>query len=341
VKLVFTIPAELNEQRLDKALATLPEVSTRSRAQTLIEKSLVIRNTPPPLRPTKAAQIVATGEIYELQLPEEATEDLLKPYSYPLDVLYEDDDLIVINKASGLVVHPAAGHHDDTLVNALIHHTDSLSMKFGEDRPGIVHRLDKETSGTLVIAKNDFTHENLARQFKERTVHRVYWAVCFGHNAGKSLPLNFKISSFIARHPVDRKKMASVRDSKGKVLSNLVSPPSHGKWAVTNVFKLQETRQLVLFRLKLETGRTHQIRVHLSEFGTPILGDVLYGSQKRNASLANKNIANDIKNLSRFYLHAAELGFTHPKKKALLSFKTPWPKNDEEKIVEKLYKDRN
>lgn len=304
--------------RLDKAIALIDEIGTRSRASHLIESSCVLLNG----KVVKASAMVKENDLIEISLPEpEPTE--LQPYDLKLDVLFEDEDLIVINKPAGLVVHPAAGHAHDTLVNALLAHTDDLSMKFGEERPGIVHRLDKETSGVIVIAKNDQTHEALTAQFKERSTHRIYYAVCLGTVKN----LQGVIKSFLARHPVDRKKYASVLGKDRKPLCVKDDPPAVGKWAVTHYEVLSRKSGLSYLKLKLETGRTHQIRVHLSESGIPIAGDQLYGADKKIKNIEAKAIHEDLRNLSRFLLHAAELGFTHPRTQERLTFKQDWPED--------------
>lgn len=308
----------MNGLRLDKAIALIAEIGTRSRASHLIENSSVLLNG----KVVKASAVVKENDLIEISLPQpEPTE--LQPYDLKLDVLFEDEDLIVINKPAGLVVHPAAGHAHDTLVNALLAHTDDLSMKFGEERPGIVHRLDKETSGVIVIAKNDRTHEALTAQFKERSTHRIYYAV----GIGTVKNLHGVIKSFLARHPIDRKKYASVLGRDKKPLQDKEDPPSIGKWAVTHYEVLSRKSGLSYLKLKLETGRTHQIRVHLSESGIPIAGDQLYGADKKVKNIEAKATQEDIRSLSRFLLHAAELGFTHPRTQERLVFKQDWPED--------------
>lgn len=304
--------------RLDKALALVPEVGTRSRASHLLEAQSVFLNG----KIAKASAAVKENDLIEISLPE-ASPSSLQPYDLKLDVLFEDKDLIVINKPSGLVVHPAAGHAQDTLVNALLAHTDDLSMKFGEERPGIVHRLDKETSGIIVVAKNDQTHEALTAQFKERSTHRVYYAVCLG----TAKNLSGTIKSFLARHPVDRKRYASVLNEDRKPLQDQDDPPLTGKWAVTHYEVLSRKSGLSYLKLKLETGRTHQIRVHLSENGLPIAGDELYGANKKIKNIEAKGTQEDVRHLSRFLLHAAELAFTHPRTQERMSFKQDWPED--------------
>lgn len=304
--------------RLDKALALVSDVATRSRATHLIESSSVTVNG----KAGKASAAVKEGDLIEITLPEPTPTDL-QPYDFKLDVLFEDEDLIVINKPSGLVVHPAAGHAQDTLVNALLAHVEDLSMKFGEQRPGIVHRLDKDTSGIIVVAKNDRAHESLTSQFKERSTHRIYYAVCLG----TAKNLSGTIRSFLARHPTDRKKYASVLGDDRRPLINPEEPPSIGKWAVTHYEVLNRKGGLSYLKLKLETGRTHQIRVHLSESGLPIAGDIAYGSDRKVKNIEARNIQDEIRNLSRFLLHAAELSFTHPRTQERMSFHQDWPKD--------------
>lgn len=308
-------------QRLDKALSFVPEIGSRSRAENLISASRVRVNGQNP----KASYKVSDKDQIEISFPP-PTPSELKPFEMDLDILFEDSDLIVINKPPGLVVHPAAGHQDDTLVNALIAHTDDLAMKFGEERPGIVHRLDRETSGVLVVAKNDFTQENLAAQFKERSVHRIYHAICLGLPARQ----DGTIQSFIARHPANRKKFASVLDSERKVIRDKGLDPEIGKWAVTHYKVLKNhPAGLSYLQLKLETGRTHQIRVHLSEMGCPILSDDLYSTDRRMKSVTGHNNQDLLKTSTRCALHACELGFSHPKTKENLFFKVAWPDHQE------------
>jgi 23S rRNA pseudouridine1911/1915/1917 synthase len=276
--------------RLDRWLATLEFIPSRSRAGELIDRGLVTLNG----KKLKASYKVAAGTSIQIELPPPSDEGL-EPLNAPLDVMYEDEDLIVINKPSGLVVHPAAGHAQDTLVNILLHHTGGLSMGFSEKRPGIVHRLDRDTSGVLVVAKNDEAHHGLAAQFKEKTVHRIYWAIA----AGTPMPGQGTLKSTLARHPSDRKRFAS-------------SKTGAGKHAVTHFRSLERAGGFSWMECRLETGRTHQIRVHLSELGHPILGDPVYGGKFK-------------KTAPRLMLHACELGFNHPRSLARLTFKEPWP----------------
>ncbi len=295
-------------QRLDRFLATVPEITSRNYAQDLIHKGHVLVDQ----KEVRSSLILKLNQIIEINLPELISSELV-PFELKLEILFEDDDLIVVNKPSGLVVHPAAGHEQDTLVNALLFHTKNLSMK-NEQRPGIVHRLDKETSGLLVIAKNDISHEKLSQQFRDKTTHRVYYALVCGSISKK----NGIVQSFLARHPSNRKKYASVK-SNNRIITTFSEKIVQGKWAVTKFEKISQASGMTYVKLKLETGRTHQIRVHLSEMGHCLVGDIAYGYSAQKAT---------VQNLNRFYLHAAELGFVHPKTNETLLFKVSWPTVD-------------
>jgi 23S rRNA pseudouridine1911/1915/1917 synthase len=303
--------------RLDKALSLLPEIKSRSRAEILISNQNVLVNGKEP----KPSQILKETDQVEIHFPV-ATPTTLQPLDLKLDVLFEDSDLIVINKPPGLVVHPAAGHQHDTLVNALLAHTDDLAMKFGEERPGIVHRLDRETSGILVVAKNDDAQEGLAKQFKDRTIHRIYHAICLGIPPKP----HSTIQSFLARHPSDRKRFASVLNSERKVIRLKEEDPGIGKWAVTH-YQVLKTHPagLSYIQLKLETGRTHQIRVHLSEMGSPILADITYGADRKIRSVHGSHNQDLLRRAERCALHACELAFVHPRTGQSLAFKVSWP----------------
>lgn len=313
------VSSEQAALRLDRYLASWTEIQSRSRAAQLIDDGCVQVNG----KAAKASLILKSGDQVLVRFPDVKASELA-PYALDLDVVHEDEDLLVVNKPAGLVVHPAAGHASDTLVNALIAQAKNLSMGFGENRPGIVHRLDKETSGLLVVAKNDRTQESLAQQFKAREILRSYQAVAFG------VPLKEQgsMTSWLARHPVDRKRFASVLGSDRNPLRDPDPESPAGKWAVTNFRKLKSQHQLTLFELKLETGRTHQIRVHLSEMGHPLVGDSLYGADRKLKSLPSTHIRNQIQSLDRFLLHARELGFKHPSTSKDLHFHVDWPAPD-------------
>ena len=294
--------------RLDKWLSQLsaPDFPpmTRSQIQDFIDKKLIQVNG----RLVKNSHQLKNQDTVILEIPEVQKTNLVAA-DINLDIVYEDDDVIVINKPAGLVVHPSVGHESDTLVNALLFHSKNLSLK-NEERPGIVHRIDKETSGLLVVAKNDFTHDHLTQQFKDKTTQRVYYAIAVSK---RHLRKNGRVESILARHPSDRKKYASLRFESATV----------GKLAITHYELLEESKNMSLFKLKLETGRTHQIRVHLQELGCVIVGDLLYGFSK---------LKYQQENLNRFFLHAAELGFIHPKTGQQMDFKVDWPAPDLEKI---------
>ncbi len=290
--------------RLDKFLSLHEKIRTRTRAEFLISSEYVLVNG----KSLKPSYSVKLEDAIVIKLPLEKTRTL-EPVNIPLDVLFEDRDVIVVNKPAGMVVHPSAGHETNTLVNALLFHTRDLSMRFHEERPGIVHRIDKETSGLLVVAKNDLAHEKLIQQFQSRTVHRIYKAAAFGEF---TMPSG-RIESHLGRHPSDRKKFASV---------------PNGKWSATNYKVLKSSHNLSYIELKLETGRTHQIRVHMSEKGHPLVGDTLYGFSKKLNSLRPASLQDDIKNLKRFMLHAEQLGFTHPSTQKWLQFEKAWPAED-------------
>ena len=318
-KLKFDATAEMLDLRLDKAISLHPEIKNRSRATYLLDAGSVLVNG----KVAKPSSKLQLGDSIEITFPDMQS-NKITAYDFPLDILFEDEDIIVVNKPPGLVVHPAAGHAQDTLVNALLMHTKNLSMKFGEERPGIVHRIDKDTSGLLVIAKNDEAHENLMLQFKEHTTHRVYYAVALGHARN----LSGTYQSWLARHPVDRKRYSSLVDKEKKIIRDPEAEVEIGKWAVTHYETLARKSGLSYLKLRLETGRTHQIRVHLAEDGLSIAGDHIYGSDKKIGKAEAKKTKEDLRDLKRFLLHAGELGFTHPRTGKRLNFKVDWPTED-------------
>lgn len=303
-RIVLAITPDLADQRIDKALATVPQIATRSQAARLLQAGRV-RISGRALKPSYQTQ---AGDTIDIDIPIEVKSDLAS-FDFPLVIPYEDEDLLIVDKPAGLVVHPACGHAQDTLVNALLHYTKELSLGFNEQRPGLVHRIDKGTSGLLVIAKNDEAQRLLALQFQRKTSHRLYRAIVFGRPKVSS----GTIRSFLKRHPLDRKRVASSPD---------------GKPAVTH-YKVvaQHPTGLALLELRLETGRTHQIRVHLSESGHPIVGDEVYGAGKRIKSLPSVFLRKLIEDMPRFALHAMELGFTHPRTGKRMIFRAPWAKD--------------
>ena len=285
----FVVPENETKVRLDRFLANkLPEYS-RSRLQQLIRGGFVRLNG----APKRPRHLVRSGDKIELtEPPLEKIEN--QPEPIPLEVLFEDKDIIVINKPPGLVVHPGAGHRQHTLVNALLSHCPTLSGIGGKERPGIVHRLDKETSGCLVVAKNDWAHRELSRQFAERGVEKIYLALV----AGKLRKEAGAIEEKIGRHPVHRQRM-SVASARGRP-------------AKTDYRVVCSGDQASLVECRLYSGRTHQIRVHLHHLGHPVLGDKVYA-----AHLA--------KNFPRHMLHAWKLGFRHPCSGESKSFEAPLP----------------
>ncbi len=314
-RLVFIVAIDASDSRLDKYLSLQPPISSRSRAEYLIDAGLVSVNG----KLAKASYKLKPNDTIEVEIPTPKATDL-KPLDIPLDIIFEDNDVIVVNKPAGLVVHPAAGHEDDTLVNALMAHTKNLSMKFGEDRPGIVHRIDKETSGLLVIAKNDLAHQNLSDQFKQRSINRLYEAVCVGSPKTSS----GEITSIIARHPNDRKRFASIKDTRGRIVTTPSEDITIGKVAKTSFKVLKDRSSASLIQLKLFTGRTHQIRVHMSELGHPLLGDKLYSNAQASKKISGE-MKTELENLKRFLLHAKVLGFVHPTTQKEMNFEIDWP----------------
>ncbi len=289
--------------RLDVFLASLPEISSRSAAQKLLEQGLVTENG----RALRKQDRTRAGAVYEITLPE-VRELTLEAQPIALDICYEDADLLVINKPKGLVVHPAPGHWDGTLVNALMYHCrDSLSGINGELRPGIVHRIDKDTSGLLIVAKNDFAHQRLAAQLQDHRLCRTYEAIVCGNireDAGT-------IDAPIGRHPTDRKKMAVTE--------------KNSRSAVTHFEVVERFGSYTHIRCRLETGRTHQIRVHMAWRNHPILGDTVYGH--KNPELGQ----------STQVLHAKELRFLHPRTEEEVTVRCPLP-DYFEALLEKLRK---
>ena len=279
-------------ERLDRIIAEKADELTRSYAQKLIKEGRV--KVDGYIVEDKNSK-VQSAQAIEIELPEPEALDL-EPEDIPLDVVYEDDDLLVVNKPKGMVVHPAPGNYRGTLVNALLHHCgQSLSSINGKIRPGIVHRLDKDTSGLLIVAKNDFAHKSLAEQIKEHSFSREYEAVVYGSLKNAS----GTIDAPIGRHKYDRKKMAVTQE--------------HSRDAVTHYEVLARYRGFTHIRLKLETGRTHQIRVHMAYVGHPVAGDPVYGPTRL------------IKELHGQCLHARHIGFVHPRTAQYMSFESELP----------------
>ena len=288
---LLQITAEESGERIDALLARiLPDLS-RSAAQRLLEEGRVCLLGQPVRKNYKCSE----GDCFEVSLPE-LRELPLVPQDIPLDLVFEDEDVIVVNKPRGLVVHPAPGHPDGTLVNALLFHCgDSLSGVGGEKRPGIVHRIDKDTSGLLIAAKNDFAHQALSRQLSDRSLSRIYEAVVRGNLREDS----GSVDRPVGRHPTDRKRMAVTE--------------KNGRPAVTHWEVLARYKGYTHIRCRLETGRTHQIRVHMASLGHPLLGDYTYGAPAPDKGLTGQ------------CLHARQLKFIHPRSGQPVRLETALP----------------
>lgn len=301
-KKTFQIEFELDKTRLDKALCTLDDTLTRAAAVRLTESGDVTLNG----KTASKSDKVKIGDIVEIAYPEPVSSEAV-PQDIPLDIIYEDDDLLVVNKPKGMVVHPAAGNPDGTLVNALLYHCkDSLSGIGGVVRPGIVHRIDKDTSGLLMVAKNDTAHLKLSEQIKEHSFTREYEAVIIGHLKEQK----GSIDAPIGRSKNDRKKMAVTE--------------LNSKNAVTHYEVLEEYPGFSYVRLRLETGRTHQIRVHMAYLGHPLAGDGVYGGRNAERIMEGGQC-----------LHARKIGFKHPTTGKYMEFTSPLPEYFT-KFLEKL-----
>jgi 23S rRNA pseudouridine1911/1915/1917 synthase len=304
----FQVDSQNSAKRLDVFLSQKEPALSRSRIKRLIEMGEVQVGG----RKAKAALRLRENDAVTLTLPEPRKLEL-EAQAIPLKVLYEDRHLIVVDKPAGLVVHPGAGNYSGTLVNALLHRCPDLTGVGGVLRPGIVHRLDKDTSGVLVAAKDDLAHRFLAEQFKKHTAKRKYIGVVFGQLADEG-----QVAASIGRHPTHRKKMSA--------------RPRKGREAKTHWRVLERFRSFNLAEFRLETGRTHQIRVHLSSIGHPILGDPLYGGRSRLTSIEPLALRQGLQRLRRQALHAACLGFVHPVTKEPMEFSSPLPPDLEEAV---------
>ena len=306
----LTVPADADDLRLDRFLVSVLALS-RSQIQRLIKDGRVLVAG----RVAKSNQAVKPGQAIAIDVPE-LIDPAPQPEALPLPIVYQDRDLIVIDKPAGMVVHPAAGHATGTLVNALLHHVDDLSGIGGEKRPGIVHRLDKGTSGLMVVAKHDKAHEELSRQFAEREVEKEYLALVWGEvMAGR------RIDAPIGRDPNNRKKMSSESARLRRTRA-----------AVTRIVRAEHFgRMLTMTQVAIHTGRTHQIRVHLSAIGHPIVGDALYGG-------VHRRVPGDLRavtHLERPFLHAAHLVFQHPEDGRKMEFVSAMPA-DLQKVLDEL-----
>ena len=304
----ITVPDEGAGARLDQFLASLVGDLSRSAIQRLIKDGHVRVDG----KSAKANQPVKTGQAIAIEVPE-PVEPSPKPEALTLPILYQDADVIVVDKPAGMVVHPAAGHEGGTLVNALLHHVTDLSGIGGEKRPGIVHRLDRGTSGLMVVAKNDRAHEELARQFHDREVEKDYVALVWGEvMAGR------RIDAPIGRDPSNRKKMSAKARRSREAVTRIVRAEHFG-------------RVLTLAQVAIHTGRTHQIRVHLSAIGHPIVGDPLYGGVHRRVPGDLRSVSH----LNRPFLHAARLVFAHPTDGKRMEFESPLPA-DLQQVLDQL-----
>jgi 23S rRNA pseudouridine1911/1915/1917 synthase len=291
-------------RRLDQFLAETYLRLSRSQVKNLIENHHIFLNQ----RPTKPSARIKTGDLISGSLPQPTLLSLV-PESLPLAILYEDPSILVIDKPPGMVVHPACGNVSGTLVNAILFHCKDLAGINGVLRPGIVHRLDKDTSGVMVIAKEDEAFHQLTKQFKNRTVDKVYLAIVYGTFSQDE----GVIDSPIGRHPTVRKRMSTLT--------------KRGRSAITRWKKVEEWEGCTLLEIFPQTGRTHQIRVHLSSIGHPVLGDSLYGRKGRYGVIHNSVLKEGVKKLNRQALHAQRLGFTHPRTGDRVQFESPLPRD--------------
>lgn len=298
--ITIKITEQNTNQRLDMYIASLDLELSRSMVQKLIENGKILVNN----KETKTSYKTKLGDIVQINI-ESPKETGLKAQNIPLDIIYEDDDILVVNKAKGMVVHPGNGNPDGTLVNAILNHCkESLSGIGGEIRPGIVHRLDKDTSGLIIIAKNDKAHINVSEQIQKRSVKKIYTALVKGVIQEDSATINMPI----ARSDIDRKKMAVRKD---------------GKEAITHIKVIKRYQNYTLIKVKIDTGRTHQIRVHMAEIGYPVVGDEVYSNGKNEFNIHGQ------------MLHSTSLDFTHPTTGKKLHFEAPLPKYFEE-VLKKL-----
>ena len=288
----FEVEAEQEGERLDKFLSIIYPEFSRAFFQKLIKSKQVSVNE----TPQKASYCVKIDDIVTVEIPD-AVETTIEPENIPLDILYEDDDVLIVNKPKGMAVHPSAGHYSGTLVNAIMYHCkDTLSGINGEIRPGIVHRIDMDTTGSLIVCKNDEAHVNIAQQIKEHSVNRIYVGIVCGNVKEDS----GTVEGAIGRHPIERKKMA-INEKNGKP-------------AITHYKVLERFKNYTYMQFKLETGRTHQIRVHMASIGHPLLGDTLYSSGR-----------SPFKHLQGQCLHAKTIGFIHPKTGEYMEYSAPLP----------------
>ena len=305
----FIVNKSESNLRVDVLINNREKLLSRTRIKNLILKAKLKLNNEIIKNPSKK---VSSGDKIKLQIPD--PENLsLKPYEFKLEIIFEDNDLLVINKPAGIIMHPGAGNYDKTIVNALMHYNKNTLSNIGDElRPGIVHRIDKNTSGLVVIAKNNETHENLSKQFSEHTILREYQLLIWG----KLRPSLGRIETYITRSSKNRQLM-EVSNSKGKkAITN---------YRTIEIFENEKIPTLSLVECKLETGRTHQIRVHMNYKGNSLVGDDKYKKKYKRLKNVDLNIQNSISKLNRQFLHAKTLGFIHPSTKKEMIFSTILP----------------
>jgi 23S rRNA pseudouridine1911/1915/1917 synthase len=315
-KIKIEVPEGKKKERIDIFLANSVENATRSRIQKLIKANCVTANG----KVVKPNYIIFPLDVIELTIPTSPRPEETEAEDIPLDIIYEDDYLLIVNKAAGMVAHPSLGNYTGTLVNALLHHTQKLSGLNSPSRPGIVHRIDKETSGLLLIAKDEWTHAQLARQFFNHTIDREYWAVCWGLFKQKK----GEVIGNIARSTKDR-KIFTVSETEGK--------HAHTFFEVIEEFEFAS-----LIKLKLKTGRTHQIRVHMNHIKHPIFGDPTYGGRVivygSGLPKMKARVDNLLEVMKRQALHAKTLGFVHPHTKEKVFFDSELPDDFKRLLIE-------
>ncbi len=317
----IAVPFNYHGYRIDKFLQSQISDLSRTKIQDLINEGNVKLNN---ITTKSTSKRIKDKDKINITFPP-PKEMLIKPNKIPIEILYEDDDIILINKKPGVVVHPGAGNYNNTMVNALLYkYKDKLSKVGGKLRPGIVHRIDKDTSGVIVVAKNDNAHVNLSKQFADHSIKRVYEALIWG----SLKPQTGKITERISRS-IKNRQLMSVRKEKGKV-------------AITNyktlkIFQNLNLPKISFIECRLETGRTHQIRVHMNFKGNPIIGDKSYGKSKKKFKKIDNKIENEINNFNRQALHAKKLGFIHPVTKKELFFEAKRPE-DFDRLIKILKK---
>ena len=314
----IVVPAGQKRERIDVYLTHQIENATRNKVQKAIDDGLVLVNG----RAVKSSHTLAPGDVIDITFPRPPRPDAI-PENIPLDIVFEDEFLIVVNKPAGMVTHPAHGHYTGTLVNALLYHCQSLSMANTGLRPGIVHRLDKDTSGLMVVAKNDVVHHQLAKQFSQRTIDREYWAIAWG-KFKSAIGGRGTVEATIGRSKSNRKKVVVLAE---------------GKHSLTEYEVMQQFDFVSVLRLKMKTGRTHQIRVHLAHIGHPVFGDPTYGGRNHHWGGLDGKKAQQARNLldmiQRQALHAKTIGFVHPVRNTPMKFESNLP-TDMSEVIKKL-----